>query len=521
MTSQGLTEGAPAAGGRTRERAAQPVRWARGTLGRRLSVRWKLTLWYALVYLLTLVVIGITFPAVLNLQTGSTVDTSLHNTANRLLGYFAGPVTRDAAITCPYSQSQPICRYLNKLQNELNSYGVRLSAPGQFVQVQTLIPGVVTSPTLNPKYLPAIGLDPGLMLSVLGGGPHFTRITYHGEHLRVYAVRLDVPPALAAQHVAGVLEVFQVEHTYVEVQHAILVIILFGIPIGLLLAIIVGWWVARVALRPIGRISRAVQRVGESQDLTRRLHYVGPTDELSRLADTFDGMMDRLESVFITQRRFIGDASHELRTPLTAIRGNADLLSIAPPDERDICITSIQREAQRMSRLIGDLLLLAEADVAETAIHLQPVYLDDILADVYRSTALLAGDKLTVRSGPLEPLEVMGDPDRLKQLFLNLADNAVKFTPPGGLVSISLRAEDGQAVAKVADNGAGIPVEQQDAIFRRFYRVESSRSTRGSGLGLAICASIAQAHGGTIDVRGKPGQGSTFTVRLPLSNTPE
>jgi signal transduction histidine kinase len=234
------------------------------------------------------------------------------------------------------------------------------------------------------------------------------------------------------------------------------------------------------------------------------------------LAETFDGMMDRLEKVFITQRRFIGDASHELRTPLTAIRGNADLLAIAPPDEREVCITAIQREAERMSRLIGDLLLLAEADVAERVVHLRPASLDEVLEDVYRSTVLVAAEKLTVTLGPVEPAQVMGDPDRLKQLFLNLTDNAVKYTPPGGRVTISLRTEQNQAVVKVTDTGVGIPLDQQEAIFRRFYRVESSRSMRGSGLGLAICASIAEAHGGTINVRGKPGQGSTFTVKIPL-----
>jgi signal transduction histidine kinase len=312
-----------------------------------------------------------------------------------------------------------------------------------------------------------------------------------------------------------VLEVFQEEHNYIDIQDRLNLILVFAIPLTLLVAVVAGWWIARAALRPINRISRTVRSIGESRDLSRRLDFVGPYDEVGRLAVTFDGMMDRLEKVFETQKRFVADASHELRTPLTAIRGNADLYSRAPPDERDLCVASIRREAERMSRLVADLLLLAAADIEEQPVHKKPVVLDELLRDVYRAALILASDNVTVSLDAQDGVMIEADADRIKQLVLNLVDNAVKFTPTGGHVTISLRASPAGAVIGVADTGIGIALEEQQAIFDRFYRVDHARAKRGSGLGLSISSWIAAAHGGHIEVESRPGAGSTFTVHLP------
>jgi signal transduction histidine kinase len=228
-------------------------------------------------------------------------------------------------------------------------------------------------------------------------------------------------------------------------------------------------------------------------------------------------MMDRLEHVFETQKRFVADASHELRTPLTAIRGNAELLSIAPPEEREVCITSIRREAERMSRLVADLLLLAAADIEERPVHLQRVDLREVLEDVYRSAVVLSDGKVAVECEVRQPVLIDADPDRIKQLVLNLVDNAIKFTPPGGTVIIGLAPEAGGAEIRVTDTGIGIPEEEQVSIFRAFYRVDGARRKRGSGLGLAISAWIVAAHNGRIEVKSEPGKGSTFVVHLPAS----
>jgi signal transduction histidine kinase len=317
------------------------------------------------------------------------------------------------------------------------------------------------------------------------------------------------------QGTKALLEVFQRLDTFDTVQQQMDGILVIATFVALVIALAAGWWIARAALRPINRIARTVRAIGDSRDLSRRLNFVGPYDEVGRLAETFDDMMDRLQRAFEAQTRFIADASHELRTPLTAIRGNADLIAKAPPEERDQCVRSIRREAERMSRLVSDLLLLAEADAEQQSIHKAEIDLDDVLSEVHRSALVLAAGKVDVRYESAEPIALFADLDRLKQVFLNLIDNAVKFTPPGGVVTIAAARDERGARISVSDTGTGIPLEEQEAIFRRFYRLEESRSQRGSGLGLSISAWIVAAHQGTIDIESEPGRGTTFTVHLP------
>jgi signal transduction histidine kinase len=231
-----------------------------------------------------------------------------------------------------------------------------------------------------------------------------------------------------------------------------------------------------------------VRAIGESQDLSRRLNFVGPEDEVGRLAATFDGMMERLERVFETQKRFIADASHELRTPLTAIRGNADLLRIAPPEDREACLSAIRREAERMTRLVSDLLLLAEADVAQQQIQIGRVDLDEVVTDVFQAARIISGGRVDVVLENADPVCVQGDGDRIKQLLLNLMDNAVKFTPEGGTVSIGLWRDGDTARIDVADSGVGnlravlpcggIPLEARQRAWPRHQHLDRARPWR-------------------------------------------
>jgi signal transduction histidine kinase len=250
--------------------------------------------------------------------------------------------------------------------------------------------------------------------------------------------------------------------------------------------------------------------------LDKRISQVGPQDEVGRLAKTFNIMLDRLEELFRAQQRFIADISHELRTPLTTIRGNVDLMR-RMKSEDDESLNAIQAESDRMTRMVGDLLLLAQADAGQT-IRRERVELDTLLLEVYRQMRLMAeGIQLSI--GEEDQAIVMGDADRLKQLLLNLVDNACKYTPKGGQVVLGLRCAEGWAQLSVADTGLGIPAQDLPHIFERFYRVDKARSrvAGGTGLGLSIVQWIAQAHGGKIDVQSEPGQGTTFTVHLPLA----
>ena len=512
---------------------SRAVLWARGFVGRHISVRWKLTLWYGGMCLLILGIVGLGMRQALHQQVNGSIQGNLRDSAAKI----QASLTHSLVVPGSHAPVGPGCasiaanvqQYCVQIQQDLDLHSQELVAPGQSAQIYLYVypvllpgkppPGGATFTTLVPQGRSEVPpLDSRLLLRVGQTGSAVDASTdVGGSRLRAHLVPLRPPADMRAQGVFGVLEIFQNTQTYNSIEQTFDLILLLGIPLGLFVALAAGWWIARAALRPIERISRTVQAIGESRDLSRRLRFVGPSDEVGRLAETFDRMMGRLERAFETQKRFVADASHELRTPLTAIRGNADLMALAPPEERDLCLAAIRREAERMSRLVGDLLLLAEADVETQPLQLRAVDLDEIMLEVHHSATLLADGKVGVVLEHADPVNMTVDPDRIQQLLLNLVDNAVKFTPAGGVVTLSLRSQPTGATIEISDSGIGIPPDVQQSIFERFYRVEGSRTTRGSGLGLAICAWIVAAHGGTISVRSQPGMGSTFAVFLPRS----
>jgi signal transduction histidine kinase len=289
----------------------------------------------------------------------------------------------------------------------------------------------------------------------------------------------------------------------------------------LVVAAALGWFLASQAMRPVDRITQAAQAIGRSTDFSRRLPETQRRDELGRLTVTFNEMLDRLAEAVDTQRRFLADASHELRTPLTVVRTNAELaLHGEEATARAGGLRTIARETDRMGRLVADLLVLARADAGQPLVRGR-VTLDRLLLEVYHQQRPLAFDA-RLELGDLDQIEIDGDADRLRQLLHNLVDNAVRHTPPGGVVTLALSRSGGWTVVRVSDTGAGISAEHLPHIFERFYRVDRRRSRaasshRGSGLGLSICQWVAEAHGGRIEVASRVGVGSTFSVFLPVS----
>lgn len=310
---------------------------------------------------------------------------------------------------------------------------------------------------------------------------------------------------------------------FLERLHWMLLLIGAG---GLLLAGTLGVFLARQALRPVDRLGRDAEAIGLSQDLSRRVADPGTNDEVGRLAKAFNEMLarleeahEKLEATLAAQRRFVADASHELRTPLTAIRTNAEVLRDAgaciPPEEQAQALNDIVSESERLTRLVNGLLTLARADAG---LHLERTVLDPgpIVEEVYRQARLLGREQI-VTLGAVETAPVLGNADAIKQLLLILADNAVKYTPPGGKVDLSARREGEWVLLQVSDTGPGIAPEDLPHLFDRFYRADRARHTGGAGLGLAIARWIAGEHGGLITVDSEPGRGSTFTVRLPVA----
>jgi signal transduction histidine kinase len=262
------------------------------------------------------------------------------------------------------------------------------------------------------------------------------------------------------------------------------------------------------SFKPLEDMAAVTRQITNADDLSRRVPNTERTDEIGVLARSFNQLLERLERLFQTQQRLLADVSHELRTPLTAIRGNVDLMrrmGDADPESLEI----IQEEIERMTRLVGDLLLLARADAGGLPLDKKKVELDNLLFEVYRQVRLLE-KSIEVKVTEVDQVCMMGDVDRLKQLLLNLISNAIKYTPDGGTVDVSLSKKNGWAYLKIADTGMGIPAEDLPYIFDRFYRVDKARARAqsgqgGAGLGLAIAKWIAQAHGGNIDVTSKVG----------------
>lgn len=300
--------------------------------------------------------------------------------------------------------------------------------------------------------------------------------------------------------------------------------LLVGSAVCVLTAAGAGWLLARNALLPIDRLTAEARRIGQRQDFSRRVPYRGPQDEVGRLAATFNTMLDRLESAYArqlraleAQRRFVADASHELRTPLTTIRGNVELLRLdanaLQPDQRE-ALEDVVSETERMSRLVNNLLELARADagfkIRRDPVPIQPV-IDEVLARAARRASGVA-----LESRGAVDATVAGDRDYLVQLLTILVDNALKYTPPGGHVEVAPAVTKETLRIAVRDTGPGIPPEHQAHVFDRFYRADPSRHGEGTGLGLAIARWIARELGGDIVLESVVGQGSTFTIILPV-----
>jgi signal transduction histidine kinase len=269
-------------------------------------------------------------------------------------------------------------------------------------------------------------------------------------------------------------------------------------------------------------------RAINANDLQQRIDYAGPLDEVGRLAVTFDDMLARLESGFERERRFTGDAAHELRTPLTALKGHIGV-TLSRPRSQSTYVETMQGMEQQVDRLIGlsnDLLFMArlQADGYQAAV--EPVDLSDLLGAIVDQVQPLAEAKsISLTQTIDEAVVVHGQIDLLTRLFLNLLDNAIKYTPPDGRVSISARTEARAVKIAVRDTGPGIAHEHLPHLFERFYRVESDRGRRwgengkgGAGLGLALADEIVRVHGGRLSVESEPGQGATFLVELPLGS---
>jgi heavy metal sensor kinase len=397
--------------------------------------------------------------------------------------------------------------------NLMNLPGISLT-DNYFIQLRSIDGRILaTSANINQYNEP---LDPdGLKMNI----PVFREVHFQSVPLRVVNVPLQVNGQPAGTLQVGV-SLALIERT----QNVLLMVLASTAVFAMALAALAGWWIIGRALAPLEIVTETAAQITRADDLSRRIPYDGSrSDEIGQLILSFNQTLSQLEQLFSSQRRFLADVSHELRTPLTVIKGNVGLMRhIGVADEESL--GSIEGEVDRLTRMVGDLLLLAQAESGKIPLDLRPIELDTILLEVFQQMRILAGDRIQVKLVEIDQVVVQGDRDRLKQVLLNLGGNAIKYTPAGGTMQLGLYRTDDQARLVVSDNGPGIPAGDLPHIFERFYRGEKSRTRpregSGYGLGLSIAYWIVRNHNGRIEVDSREGQGTTFCVWLPLMKPP-
>ncbi|HEY9152910.1 MAG TPA: HAMP domain-containing sensor histidine kinase [Anaerolineales bacterium] len=361
----------------------------------------------------------------------------------------------------------------------------------------------------------SISLDP---IGLKAGEPIYRENIVENVHLRVLSI-----PLRSGNRNVGVLQVATNLNVADTARRDLLDILLISTIVSALVAGIGSWFVLGRVLAPLDVATETALAINRADDLSRRIPYDGESDdEIGNLIEAFNQTLERLENLFTSQQRFLADVSHELRTPLTVIKGNADLMRRMKQFDEE-SLSSIDQEAGRLTRLVGGLLLLTQADSGKLTLNKQPVELDTLLLEVFQEMRIIAGNKVHLKIADIDQIQINGDRDRLKQVLLNLVANAIQYTPQGGDVLMGLVRIKDQARIIVRDTGPGIPSEDLPYIFDRFYRAEKSRtrsSSPGFGLGLSIAKWIVENHGGTINVESKEGKGTTFAIWLPLGKEP-
>ncbi|MDD5468687.1 MAG: HAMP domain-containing sensor histidine kinase [Anaerolineales bacterium] len=347
-----------------------------------------------------------------------------------------------------------------------------------------------------------------------------TLTTELGEsHLRVLTV-----PLLLGDRLVGALQVGTSLAVVDATQQALLLVLVVGAVLSMSIAGVASWVSTQQALAPLESVTETALQITRADDLSRRIPYKGPpSDEVGQLINAFNQTLGRLENLFHTQRRFIADVGHELRTPLTVIKGNVDLMRRMNELDAE-SLDGIENEVDRLTRLVGDLLLLAQAESGKLPLQLHMLELDTLMLDVMQQMRVLAHERVQLKLGDIDQVLVCGDKDKIKQVMVNLIGNAINYTPAGGQVIVGVGKVDNMARITIQDNGPGIPPQDLPYIFERFYRGEKSRTRsrdgKGFGLGLSIAYWIVRNHGGTIEVDSRVGEGTTFHVYLPFSQEP-
>lgn len=475
------------------------------------SLRARLTLWYTALLTGMLVLLGAAAFILLDRGLRDHIDASLKSVAVSIADSVRRPPERDLGAA---------------LDALLGPFGPLGSGPAsRFFRL--LDPFGRPDPRVVPRTRLQFPLSPEAQLNARQGRETYQTITlppaFNEGDGRGSPVRLLTLPVIERGRMIHLVQVAMPLESVDMARSRFLLILLGLVPLALGGAGVGGWLLARHALAPVDAMVNAARAI-EAEDLSRRIEAADSADELGRLAAVLNAMLARLERSFAAVRHFSADAAHELRTPLTILKGEIEVALRSPPtpDEYRLVLVSCLEEVDRLSALVTDLLFLARSDSGTMSVASTPVNLTAVLRDVCAALGALAEPShITLKTDAPTELWTRGSQTMLFRLMFNLGENAIKYTPASGTVTLTLEPQGTQAQLSVTDTGAGIAPEEQRHIFDRFYRTDPARSRGGSGLGLALARSIVLAHEGRIGVDSRVGRGSCFTVLLPLVPAPE
>ena len=461
------------------------------------SIRFRLTAWYAGLLAGSLLLFGVLTYMALAHYLGLMLDESLTKQTQQISETLITNINESG-------DAYVIDEIKEHFAPEINGRFIRVTrADGSVLYVS----GLPKDGSFDPASIPA---PPGQETSREERLPQ-------GKGMIIHAL-----PYASRDGARYLIEVGALDQQIGSVLHGLMLALVLVLPIAVAVAIGGGYWLMKRALRPVDQITQSAERI-TSRNLGERLPAPATGDELERLSVSLNGMIARLEESFQHVSRFSADASHELRTPLTILHGELEAIAQRPHLEPDVreAIGSALEETERLAKIVESLLAISRLDAGEVKMERERLDLADLAATTTEQMRLLAEDKrITLRCDTGRRVEVEGNPSRLKQVVVNLLDNAIKYTPAAGTVQVRVGTANGNALLEIEDDGVGIPAEALPHLFERFYRVDKARSRQmgGTGLGLSIVKSICAAHGGQVKVESAEGKGSRFRVELPLAN---
>ena len=461
-----------------------------------LPIKWRLTIWYGFVLSLIL----ITFASGIFIYFKNSLQESI-DAKIRSIGEVLSSSMTDAHNTSVFGNFE---RYLENVLGK--------KPKGKFIQIMD------SSGRIGAKMSDIEGEALPTSFSALERAMQ-GEIVYETIERTKPRLRMITIPIMENKKVTSVVQVGTSLEDFDETIKKLLLIMIISIPSSICVTIVVGYFMAKKALKPVDQIRRAAIKISSS-NLDERIDIGGRKDELGRLAETFNAMIGRLKDAFQRINQFSIDVSHELKTPLTILKGETEVALRKERNKHDyqVLLMSNLEEIDRMSCIIDDLLLLSKADMKEIKLNVEEVALRDLITDVCMDMKVVADKKnVELEASELEDIRLKGDELKLRRMLLNIVENGIKYSQVGGKVSVSSYQNNGYAKIDVKDNGIGISEEDIKYIFDRFYRADRSRKREsGSGLGLSISRWIAEAHQGSIEVISQPARGSMFTIKLPI-----